>query len=113
GKAYSYNDFALALYYDTLTEQVFKQPGTEVLRISLAEPLQFQDSYTFNAFGTQNRPGRLALSVRDFARFGLLYLRQGNWRGRQLMEATAFQAMTNSLLPAGFPLTSGRESEML
>src|SRR5688572_30342522 len=50
GAAYSYNDFALALYYDTLTEKVFGTNGTEVLRTRLAGPLQFEDAFTFNAF---------------------------------------------------------------
>ena len=113
GKAYSYNDFALALYYDTLTEQVFKQPGTEVLRTRLAEPLQFQDRFTFNAFGPQNRPGRLALSVRDFARFGLLYLRGGKWMDRQLIDRSFVTLALSSPLSADFPRTSGRETPML
>jgi len=113
GEAYSYNDFALALYYDTLTERVFGTNGTEVLRTRLAEPLQFEDRYTFNAFGENNRPGRLALSCRDFARFGLLVLRQGRWRDRQLIPASAFVVMTNSLVPPGFPRTSGKEAGML
>ena len=113
GEAYSYNDFALALYYDTLTERVFGTNGTEVLRTRLAEPLQFEDRYTFNAFGSNNRPGRLALSCRDFARFGLLVLRQGRWRDRQLIPASAFVAMTNSLVSPGLPLTHGKETAML
>jgi len=113
GEAYSYNDFALALYYDTLTERVFGTNGTEVLRTRLAEPLQFEDRYTFNAFGQNNRPGRLALSCRDFARFGLLVLRQGRWGGRQLIPASAFAAMTNSLVPPSLPLTLGKEAAML
>jgi len=113
GEAYSYNDFALALYYDTLTERVFGTNGTEVLRTRLAEPLQFEDRYTFNAFGQNNRPGRLALSCRDFARFGLLVLRQGRWRERQLISASAIVEMTNSLVPPGLSLTSGKEADML
>ncbi|PYJ03493.1 MAG: hypothetical protein DME25_12110, partial [Verrucomicrobia bacterium] len=35
GAAYAYNDYALALYYDTLTEKVFGTNGTEVLRTRL------------------------------------------------------------------------------
>src|SRR6185436_14850677 len=81
GQAYSYNDFALALYYDTLTQKVFGTNGTEVLRTRLGEPLQFEDHYSFSAFNKADREGRLAISVRDFARFGLLYLRGGQWRG--------------------------------
>ncbi len=113
GEAYAYNDYAITLYYDTLMERVFATNGTEVLRTRLAGPLQFEDPYTFNAFGPGNRPGRLALSCRDFARFGLLVLRQGRWRGRPLMDGKAFVVMTNSLVPAGFPLTAGPEADMI
>ena len=113
GEAYSYNDFALALYYDTLTHQVFGTNGTALLRTRLAGPLQFEDSYTFDAFGPNNRPGRLALSVRDFARFGLLYLRQGQWYGQQLLKPEFVHLAVNSPLPPETPLTRGRPADML
>src|SRR5262249_38256865 len=85
GAAYSYNDFALALYYDTLTRKVYQQDGTRVLKEQLGDVLRFQDKYTFEAFGLDDRPGRLAISVRDLARFGLLYLRAGPRYHRQLL----------------------------
>ena len=47
----------------------------------LTDVLGCEDEPRFNA------SGRLAISPRDFARFGLLYLREGNWRGRQLLTA--------------------------
>lgn len=113
GEAYSYNDFALALYYDTLTEKVFGANGTEVLRPRLAGPMQFEDRYTFHAFGPNNRPGRLALSCRDFARFGLLILRDGRWRDRQLLKPELLRMAVGSPLPANFARTGGREAAML
>ena len=109
GAAYSYNDFALALYYDTLTEKVFQQPGLDLFRRRLAEPMQFQDAVTFD----KPRPGRLALSVRDFARFGLLALHKGKWRDQQLVPASAFETMFSSPIPASTPLTSKQDAEML
>jgi len=113
GAAYSYNDFALTLYYDTLTQKVFGTNGTSVLQTRLAGPLQFEDSHTFNAFGPSNRPGRLALSVRDFARFGLLYLRQGRWRDQQVVKPEFIRLAIESPIPAGTPRTSGETVEML
>ncbi|HEU0038264.1 MAG TPA: serine hydrolase, partial [Verrucomicrobiae bacterium] len=113
GAAYSYNDFALALYYDTLTQKVFGTNGTDVLRTRLAEPLQFEDTFTFDAFRRPDRDGRLAVSVRDFARFGLLYLRNGQWRDKQLIKPEFHQMGINSPIAADTPLTSGREAEML
>lgn len=109
GAAYSYNDFALALYYDTLTEKVFQQPGLDLFRRRLAEPMQFQDAVSFD----KPRPGRLALSVRDFARFGLLALHKGKWRDQQLVPARAFETMFSSPIPASKPLTSKQDADML
>lgn len=113
GEAYSYNDYAITLYYDTLTSKVFETNGTEVLRTRLAEPMQFEDRYTFSAFGPDNRPGRLALSCRDFARFGLLYLRNGRWREKQILKPEFVKLATGSPLPPDFPRTSGGLAPML
>lgn len=113
GKAYSYNDYALALYYDTLMEKVFKEVGTSVFKTRLAEPLGFEDKYTFAAFGSKDRLGRLAISVRDFARFGLLILNNGNWNGRQIIDEKYVKLMLNSPLPPDFPLTSGEFAQMI
>lgn len=113
GAAYAYNDFALTLYYDVLTQKVFQTNGTEILRTRLAEPLQFEDAFTFNTFRRADHDGRLALSVRDFARFGLLYLCNGRWRDNQLIKPEFIRMAINSPIPAGTPLTSGREADML
>jgi CubicO group peptidase (beta-lactamase class C family) len=113
GAAYAYNDYALTFYYDTLMEKVFRTNGTEVLRTRLAEPLQFEDAYTFNAFGPNNRPGRLALSCRDFARFGLLYVRGGHWRGRELLQSQFVKLAISSPISPATPLTRGVDAEML
>jgi imidazolonepropionase-like amidohydrolase len=113
GGAYAYNDYALALYYDTLMENVLGTNGTEVLRTRLAEPLQFEDRFTFNAFGEKNRPGRLALSCRDFARFGLLMLRHGKWRDRQIVRSEFVRTMISNPISPDMPLTQGIDSQML
>jgi CubicO group peptidase (beta-lactamase class C family) len=113
GEAYSYNDYALALYYDTLMNQVYQSDGTSVLKEHLAKPLRFEDHFTFAAFGPNDRPGRLAISVRDFARLGVLYLNRGKWNNKQLLRPELFQMMLDSPLPADTPLTSGKEAPML
>jgi CubicO group peptidase (beta-lactamase class C family) len=112
GSAYAYNDFALALYYDVLTHKVFQRDGTGVLKERLADPLQFQDRYTFKAFGP-DRPGRLAVSVRDLARFGLLYLRGGKWRDKQIVRPDFVERALASPLAADTPLTAGKDADML
>jgi CubicO group peptidase (beta-lactamase class C family) len=113
GEAYAYNDFALALYYDTLTRLVYKQDGTRVLKEQLGDVLGFQDRYTFEAFGPDDRPGRLAISVRDLARFGLLYLRGGRWKDKQVLAPASVRTALSSPIPSGLPRTRGREADML
>jgi hypothetical protein len=81
GTAYAYNDWQMALFWDTLFQKVygaaFETVDADVLHPMLTDRLQCQDNPTFMAFGVKNRPGRLAISPRDFARFGLLYLHKG------------------------------------
>lgn len=113
GVAYAYNDYALALYYDTLMNRVYQLDGDAVLQSRLAGPLQFEDRHTFNAFGAKDRPGRLALSCRDFARLGLLYLRGGKWRDRQLLKPELVRMAISSPLPLAIPVTGGRDAAML
>jgi CubicO group peptidase (beta-lactamase class C family) len=113
GAAYSYNDFALALYYDTLTNKVYRQEGTRVLKEQLGDLLGFQDRYTFEAFGPNDRPGRLAISPRDLARFGLLYLRGGKWKDRQILAPHFVRLALQSPVPANIPVTRGRNADML
>src|SRR5262249_45454025 len=51
--------------------------------------------------------------VRDFARFGLLYLHNGLWDGRRLLdERLAAMAVTSPVLNAT-PRTSARSAEMI
>lgn len=113
GAAYAYNDYAIALYYDTLMQGVFRTNGTAVFESRLARPLQFQDRFTFEAFGPRDRPGRLAVSVRDFARVGLLVLRGGTWNGTAVVDPVLLQRMISSPVDPGLPLTAGREAAML
>jgi CubicO group peptidase (beta-lactamase class C family) len=113
GEAYSYNDHALALYYDSLTRGVFKEEGTALLKKYFAGPLGFEDAHTFEAFGAKDRPGRLAVSVRDFARFGLMYLRGGRWGERQMVRKDLIEMAIKSPISAGTPLTIGKEAAMI
>jgi CubicO group peptidase (beta-lactamase class C family) len=108
GKAYSYNDYALALYFDVLTQKVFKANGTEILKSRLADVLQFQDPCSFG-----KRAGRLVISVRDFARFGLLYLRGGDWKGRLVLKPDLIRMAISSPVSINTPRTAGKDAEML
>lgn len=116
GAAFDYNDFQMALFFDTLFLKVYSVSyeiiDDTVLKPLLTGPLQCEDHPSFLAFGPGDRAGRLSISPRDFARFGLLYLHEGNWRDQSLLSpAFAHTAVTNPL-PATLPRTAAREAEM-
>ncbi|MHB1456737.1 MAG: apiosidase-like domain-containing protein [Armatimonadota bacterium] len=117
GTAFVYNDWQMALFVDTLFLKVYKRDyasmDKDVLHPLLTDLLGCEDNPTFMAFGTDERPGRLAISPRDFARFGLLYLRRGNWNGRQLLSPGFARMAVSDPLPNSIPRTSGKEAGMI
>jgi CubicO group peptidase (beta-lactamase class C family) len=117
GEAFDYSDYNMALFFDTLFLKVYgstwKTVDADVLHPELTNVLQCQDNPTFMVFGAGNRPGRLAMSPRDFARFGLLYLRKGKWRNKQLISARHATLVVTSPLPAIIPRTKGKSAEMI
>jgi len=117
GTAYAYNDWQMALFWDTLFKKVYgvsyETVDADVLHPKLTDILQCQDIPTFMAFGIKDRPGRLAISPRDFARFGLLYLRKGKWKNKQLVSREHATMVVTSPLPNSIPRTAGREAEMI
>jgi CubicO group peptidase (beta-lactamase class C family) len=117
GTAYAYNDWQMALFWDTLFEKVYgashETVDTEVFHPMLTDQIQCQDNPTFMAFGIKNRPGRLAISPRDFARFGLLYLREGKWNNRQLISRDHARMAVTSPLPNSIPRAGDQKAEMI
>jgi len=117
GGAYDYSDWNMALFFDSLFLKVYgtswDKVDSQVLRLGLTDLLQCEDKPTFMAFGTGNRPGRLAISPRDFARFGLLYLRKGLWKDKQLITAEHAKLAVSSPLPISIPRTKGAKGEMI
>jgi len=117
GEAFDYNDWQMALFADTLFLEIYGQTwGTmdaQVLRPELTDVLDCQDNPTFLAFGINDRAGRMAISPRDFARFGLLYLNYGNWNGTQLISGDYARMAVSSPLPNGIPRTNAVAAEMI
>ncbi|MEA1997066.1 MAG: hypothetical protein U9N45_05480, partial [Gemmatimonadota bacterium] len=117
GTAFDYNDYNIALLRDLLIKKVYRSSyermDQEVLHPAITDLLDCQDNPTLLAFGIENRPGRLAVSVRDFARFGLLYLRDGNWQGRQLISREHVDTILGSPLPASLPRTRNVPAQMI
>ncbi len=117
GSAFDYNDWQMALLWDCLFLKVYgatyETVDEQVLRPLLTDILRCQDDPTMMAFGPGSRPGRIAISVRDFARFGLLYLREGTWNGRQAISRERARMVVTSPLPAALPRTAGVQAEMI
>ncbi|MBN1817671.1 MAG: serine hydrolase [Sedimentisphaerales bacterium] len=121
GTAYDYNDWQMALFFDILFLKVygasFETVDKAVLHPILTDILQCQDNPTFMGFGTEDRPGRTAISCRDFARFGLLYLRQGQWKEKKLLSPQTVKMVVSNPLPNSIPRSAGfekgQEAEMI
>ncbi len=115
GDAFNYCDRQMALLIDTLVRRVhgcgFLRADEEMLAPLMTDLIQCQDKPTLNTTGSY--AGRLRISPRDFARFGLLYLSQGNWNGLQILRQNhATQAVT-SPHPPDFPRTGFVDAEMI
>lgn len=117
GTAFCYNDWQMALFWDLLFLKVwgssYERVDEEVFHPKLTNPLQCEDAPTLMAFGTVRRPGRVAISPRDFARFGLLYLRRGCWNGQPLLRPEHVLLATTSPLPNSMPRSAGQAAAML
>ncbi len=117
GSAFCYNDWQMALFWDLLFLKVYgvtyDTVDAKVVHAMLTDVLQCEDKPTFMAFGTRNRPGRVGVSPRDFCRFGLLYLRKGDWRGRQLLSEKLATMAVASPLPAKLPRAGKKATAMI
>ncbi len=112
GEAFDYSDDNRALFFDTLVLKVYQtshaRTDADVLHPQLSDLLECQDEPTFLAFGLKDRPGRLAVSIRDSCRFGLLYLCNGEWNGSQLLSPRLVEMAVTSPLPTPYPGRRGR-----
>ncbi len=117
GTAFDYNDWQMTLLVDTLFLRVYKsnweRVDADVLQAQLTDMLQCEDRPTLLAFGPADRPGRLAVSPRDFARFGWLMLHGGNWNGRQWLATDVVKRATTNPLPNSIPRTQATAAAML
>jgi CubicO group peptidase (beta-lactamase class C family) len=108
GGAYGYNDYAIRLYYETLRKVYGNVTGNQMLTQTFATALGFQDSFSHS---TSN--GRLSLSPRDWARFGLLFLNGGKWGDTEILKQSLVGMATSSPVFTDIPRTSGTDAPML
>ncbi|MFO0909687.1 MAG: hypothetical protein U0794_15300 [Isosphaeraceae bacterium] len=90
GTAFDYNDWQMALLADTLFLKVYastyERLDQEVVGSRLFDAIGCEDQPGFRAPGGRGSVGRLAISVRDFARFGWLYRNEGRWNGKEILR---------------------------
>ena len=118
GTAFDYNDWQMALLADTLFNKVYATPwervDAEVAGPRLFDRIGCQDRPHFTTPDASGRwAGRLSISVRDFARFGLLYRHEGQWAGRSLLVRETARRAVTSPLPGKFPRTTTRAVAMI
>jgi CubicO group peptidase (beta-lactamase class C family) len=94
GTHWNYNSCGIVLTADALTRAIVPEPRSPQQR--RAAMLQWMHQSLFDVIGMQPQPefdatglyfgsALIYASARDFARFGLLYLRDGIWEGRRLL----------------------------
>jgi CubicO group peptidase (beta-lactamase class C family) len=117
GEAFNYNDWQMALLFDTLTSRVYRCPiekiDASLLHPLLTDILQCEDNPTLLPYGLGDRPGRLAISPRDFCRIGLLFLKRGKWNGKAILSEKHATELIASPLPLSILMSRGEEAQML
>lgn len=117
GTAFDYNDFQMSLFIDNLFLKVYKTNyksiDSSLLHPVLTDAISCEDNPTFLSFGINNRPGRLAISPRDFARFGCLYLHDGVWEGKQLISSGFTKMIKSNPLSNDIPRTKAIKADMI
>ncbi len=117
GTAYAYNDWQMALLFDTLFLKVYgatyETVDEKVLHAQLTDLIECQDNPTFLSFGTGDRPGRAGISPRDFARFGLLYLHGGRWKDKQLLDPKYVRMAPTEPVPNTISRAGDKAAEMI
>lgn len=82
---------------------------TEYLRVKLWEPMgmEFPVYWLKDDFDMELALGGLNVALRDYAKFGWLYLNKGNWQGKQLVPA---QWIADSVTPDAPHLMPGENN---
>ena len=107
GTHFKYNDVRVNLLAYSLTN-VFRKPLPEILKDEIMDPIGASPTWRWNGYenswltidgrkvqvvsGGGHWGGGMFISTRDHARFGLLFLRNGNWNGKQLISTDWIKA---------------------
>ncbi len=98
GAVYEYNDGVSVLIGKILREAT-GQRADEWARDRLFEPIGIDDFYwKITPDGEADTEGGLYLTTHDLARIGYLFLREGDWEGRQVISREWVKASTAPLV---------------
>jgi CubicO group peptidase (beta-lactamase class C family) len=98
----------------TIFEKVTGARIFEAFKKEIAEPIGMEDfilddcQYSYEENKSKHPAYNLRMTARDMARFGLLYLRKGNWNGRQIIpqdwieKSTKAYSIVNEKLGVGY-----------
>ncbi len=106
GAAWAYNDYAIQLYGYALNHGVFEGEPSAVMPQAFSF-LEFEDEPLFSDVQYGRSVG---VSIRDFARLGLLWLNRGTWDGVERIPSSFFDRVSNQV-PESLPTSSGDGSE--
>jgi CubicO group peptidase (beta-lactamase class C family) len=94
GTHWNYNSCGIVLTADALTRAIVPQPASpqarratmlQWMRTSLFDVIGMKAQPEFDAKGLYYGSALIYASARDFAKFGLLYLRDGMWEGQRVL----------------------------
>lgn len=101
GTFYEYNDIRINRMSLSLLK-LWKKPLPEVFKDEIMDPIDASDSWKYHGYrnsmvdidgkqmpsvsGGTRWGGGLWINTRDEARFGYLFLRNGNWKGKQIVS---------------------------
>jgi CubicO group peptidase (beta-lactamase class C family) len=106
GTKYQYWDEAMQQYGYVLT-QIAGEPLPDYLKRRIFDPIGISGAeWQADVTGkVPNWTGGLVISASDLARFGLLFLNEGKWAGKQLISASWVREATNVQVPPSIPNT--------
>jgi len=86
----------------TIFEKVSGAKIFEAFKREIAEPIGMEDfslddcQYSYEEKKSKHPAYNFRMSARDMARFGLLYLRKGNWKGKQIIPQDWIEKSTTA-----------------
>lgn len=114
GSTYAYWDSAMNQFGNVMT-RIANESLEQLFKRMIADPINMEPSkWRWGNFGeinglivnggSGNNNNHIFISARELARFGLLFLNQGKWNGKQLISSSWVETATSVHVPSSMPL---------